>query len=169
MSELTSLFPVQFIEGINENEEPTNGRFLTWGDYGIAIPYTPTVTYALAAIEVYGSPEHLSVPKEHTVRVYTDHKDNPGKTWIVEGKLVIPVTAREQWLSIELAQGVVVFAKRKYWLSIEEHPLMFAIGIASEGEELSLRGYLNQQWVASSSGGRHKCMLKFFGRVLPTN
>lgn len=169
MNELTRLCPVQFIEGINENEEPTSGRFLTWGDYGIAIPYTPSITYCLTRIEVYGSPEHLPEQKEHAVKLYTDHKDNPSKTWVVEGKLVIPNIGGEQWLPIELLHSIVVFAEHRYWLCIEEHPLMFAVGIAEDGEELSLRGYVNQRWTSSSSGRLHRCMLRFFGRVLPTN
>ena len=169
MNESAKLCPIQFIEGINENEESTSGKFLTWGEYGISIPYTPSITYRLARIEVYGSPKHLPEQKEHAVRLYTDHKDNPGKTSVVEGKLIIPSASGEQWLSIELAQSIVVFAEHKYWLSIVGYPLLFAVGIATDGVELSLRGYLNQRWTSSSSDRRYRCMLRFFGRVLPTN
>lgn len=167
MNESVSQYSVQFIEGFNENEEPTSGRFLTWGNYGIAIPYTPSMTYQLARIEVYGSPENLTERKEHSVKLYTDHKDNPSNNCLVEGKLLVPRNIGEQWLSLELERSIAIFAKRKYWLTIEEHPLIFAIGRASDGKELSLRGNPGGQWVSSGSGCR--CMLKFFGRVLPTN
>lgn len=168
MNELAKLCPVQFIEGINENEEPTSGRFLSWGDYGIAIPYTASITYSLVRIEFYGSPKYVADHKEYAVKVYTDYNDNLGKTCVIEGKLVIPSAVGEQWLPIELVQNVVVFAQHKYWISIEEHPLMFAIGTAENGQEVSLRGYLNRQWISSLSGRQYKCMLRFFGRVLPT-
>ena len=167
MNELARLYPVQFIEGFNENEEPTRGRFLTWGNYGIAIPYTPNITYNLVRIEIYGSPKHLPKKKEHAVKFYTDHKDNPSNNCLAEGKVLIPGDVGEQWLSIELAQAITVFAKHKYWLSIEEYPLRFAIGRAEDGEELSLRANPSGLWVSSGSGCR--CMLKFFGRVLPTS
>ena len=167
MNELAKLCPVQFIEGFNENEEPTSGRFLKWGNYGIAIPYTPSLTYNLVRVEIFGSQEHLPEKKEHSVRFYTDHKGNPSNNCLVDGKLIIPSDNGEHWLPIELAQTITVFAKHKYWFSVEEHPLMFTIGRAEDGEELSLMGNPSGQWVSSGTGWR--CMLKFFGRVLPTN
>jgi len=158
--------PVQFVEGINENEEPTSGRFLSWGEYGIGIPYTAGITYSLAQIEVYGSPEELSQPYEHTVKIYTDHEDSPSNTLVVEGKLAIPSVGGEQWLPIKPVENVVILAQHKYWLCIEEHPLKFAIGIAENGEELSLRAYISQRWGSSQSGRTWKCMLRFYGRIL---
>lgn len=164
---LDEICPIQFIEGINENEEPITGRWPEFRNYGIAIPYTPSTSYNLTRIEIYGSPWELDKPEEHVAKLHTDYEDNPSKTCIVEGRLIIPSGIGAQWLQIKLAQTIVVSAKRKYWLTIAEHPLKFAIGVAEEGEELSLRANPNQQWVVSSSDRKWRFMLRFFGRVLP--
>lgn len=164
-NELNELFPVQFIEGINENEEPTRDRFAEFRDYGVAIPYIPNISYNLARIEIYGSPAELDRPKEHVVRLHTDYKGLPSNTCLVEGKLIVPSDYGEQWLPIELAKNTLVFAKRNYWLTIPEHPLVFAVGLAEDGEELSLRANPSGLWV--SSNRKWRFMLRFFGRVLP--
>jgi len=166
-NELLELFPIQFIEGINENEEPTSGRFLIWGNYGIAIPYTPSMTYNLTGIEMYGSPEEkLLEREEHVVRLYTDHDDNPSRNCLAQGKLATPSDIGEQWLSIKLEKPVVIFANCKYWLSILEYPLMFAIGHSENGKGLRPRGNPHGHWVSSTSDREWRFMLKFFGRVL---
>lgn len=169
MDELSQLCPVQFIEGINENEqpvEPNEGRFWQPENLKVAIPYTPSKTYALSRIEIFGSPWELEKPHEHQVRVYTDNNNLPSETYVTEGKLVIPVEAdSEQWLPIHL-KPVVVFAKQQYWIVLEEYSLKFAIGRARDGKEVKKTGRkLGMAWVSIDPTIRY--MLKLFGRVLP--
>ncbi|MFC1894094.1 hypothetical protein ACFLYR_08825 [Chloroflexota bacterium] len=166
MDEMPEMYPVQFVEGINETEEPAAGQFLSWEETGIAIPYSPAITYSLSRIEIYGVPKNLQAEAEHPVRLHTDYRDGPSSNSIASGRLIVSEESNEQWLQIMMEQVVVILAQRKYWFSLEEHPLPFSIGLALEGKELGLRTGFAQDW-APSSLGKHKCMLRFYGRIIP--
>jgi hypothetical protein len=166
MNEMPAMYPIQFVEGINETEEPASGQFLSWEETGIAIPYSPGITYSLSRIEIYGVPKNLQAQVEHPVRIHTDYRDGPSRNSIANARLIVPEESSEQWLPIMMEQVVVILAQRKYWLSLEEHPLPFSIGLALEGKELGLRTGFAQDW-APSSLGKHKCMLRFYGRIIP--
>lgn len=167
--ELSQLCPIQFIEGINENQEPIEpieGRFWQPQDLQVAIPYEPSRTYTLSRIDIFGSPHELSQPKEHLVRLYTNNNNAPSDNFITEGKLAIPAEAAgEGWLQIDL-QPIVVFPKQKYWIVLEEYSLKFAIGRAKDGKEMRKTGRKHgMMWVSIDQTIRY--MLKFYGRVLP--
>ena len=169
VDELMQLCPVQFIEGINENEEPiapSEGRFWQPKDLKVAIPYKPTRTYTLNASEILGSPYELEVSKEHHVGVYTDRNNLPTETCVSKGKLVVPAgVPPNYWLLIHL-EPVVVFQGQRYWIVLEDYPLKFAIGVAKNGEEVAKTcTKVGQPWVSFDTKIRY--MLKFFGRVLP--
>ena len=164
--ETPAMYPVQFVEGFNENEEPASGEFLTWEETGIAIPYTPSMTYTLSRLEIYGAPNNLPEPREHHLNLHTDFRDRPGRNCIASGKLVVPAGRGEQWLKIVMEEAIAVLAQRKYWFSLGEHPLSFSLGLARDGEELGLRTGITENW-APSSLGTHKCMLRFYGRIMP--
>ena len=167
-NEMLGMYPVQFVEGFNENEEPATGRFLTWEGSGIAIPYTPSMTYGLSRIEIYGAPRNLQPKSEYPLHLRTDHEDGPSRNSIASCKLIVPEGDSEQWLEILMEQVIIVLAQRTYWLSLEEYPLPFSIGLATVGAELGLRTGIDQGW-APSSLGKHKCMLKFYGRIMPAS
>ena len=166
MNETQEMYPYQFVEGLNENEEPATGRFLVWEKSGIAFPYTPLMTYSLNRIEIFGAPNNLDTPKEHNLHLHTDFKDRPSRNSIASGKLIVPRGSSEQWLKIVMEGAIIVLAQRKYWLSLGEYPLSFSIGLAREGEDMGLRTGTNENW-APSSLGKHKCMLRFYGRIVP--
>jgi len=163
---LDEISPVQFIEGVNENEELTNGTLPEFRLYGVAIPYTPRTSYILTGIEMYISPSQLQNPKEHIVELRTDHNDNPSTICLVDGKLVVPVGIG-RWVKIELLQNVAVLSGRTYWLCLPEHPLEFALGISKRGEELSLRANPEGEWLSSESDIKYRCMLRCYGTVIP--
>ena len=157
------LYPLQFIEGINEDEEATDNRFLEFREYGAAIPYTPSLRYNLARIEIYGSSGEKTKP--HKTFLLTDHNGAPSKTVVADGRLVVTTEVSEQWLRVELNQPIVVFERRKYWLTFPEHPLTFSIGYAKEGNELTVAANPNGTWLTSDR--KWRLMLRFFGRALP--
>jgi hypothetical protein len=160
------LYPIQFVEGLNENEEPAIGRFLTWEGTGIAIPYVPSMTYNLNRIEIYGAPKSIHAEQKYPLHLRTDHKDRPSRVSIVSGKLIVPEGDGSQWLEILMEQSIVVLAQRTYWLSFEEHPLPLSIGLTTAGAEVGLRTGIGEHW-APYSLGKHKVMLRFYGRVMP--
>lgn len=167
--ELSQLCPVQFIEGINENEEPiapSEGQFWQPRQLKVAIPYEPTRTYTLSAIEILGSPWELEASKEHPVGIYTDRNNLPSETCVSNGKLVVPTEIPPTyWLQIQL-EPVVIFRGQRYWIVLEDYSLKFAIGVAKNGDEVVKTGMkIGQPWVSIDTKIRY--MLKFYGRVLP--
>ena len=167
MYETQEMYPVQFVEGFNENEEPATGRFFTWEESGIAIPYVPSMTYGLSRIEIYGVPNNLEAEREYTFHLRTDYDNRPSRNCIISGKLTIPEGDNAQWLEGSMEQAIIVLAQHRYWLTLEEHPLPFSMGLATGGAELGLRTGSDGEW-ATSSLGKHNCMLKFYGRIIPT-
>lgn len=165
-NETLELYPVQFVEGLNENEEPAIGRFLTWEGTGIAIPYVPSITYSLNRVEIYGAPKSIEAEQKYPLHLRTDHKDSPSRVSIVSGELIVPEGDSSQWLEILMEQSIVVLAQRTYWFSFEQHPLPFSIGLATAGAEFGLRTGIGEHW-ASYSLGKHKVILRFYGRVMP--
>ena len=167
---LSQLCPIQFIEGINENQEPiliSEGPFWRPDETQVAIPYKPSRAYALSRIDIFGSPHKLPQPKEHQVSLYTDSNDAPSNNLLAEGKLIVPAqVASECWLTINL-QPIVVFPKQRYWIALEDYPLKFTIGIAKDGKEIAVTGkaLLTGRWISIAATIRY--MLKFYGRVLP--
>lgn len=169
VDELLQLCPVQFIEGINEDEEPiepSEGRFWQPKDLKVAIPYEPIRTYTLSLIEIFGSPWELDASKEHQVGLYTDKNNLPSEICISKGKLVVPTHALSHWLQMNL-EPIVVFRGQHYWIVLEDYSLKFAIGVAKNGKEVAKTGTRMGQpsWVSIDTKIRY--MLKFFGRALP--
>lgn len=169
MDELWQLAPVQFIEGINENQEPIEpdeGRFWQPKDLQVAIPYAPGRVYTLSRIELFASPHELPKEQEHLVRLYTDNKGTPGCNFVSSGRLVVPAEADgADWLNIHL-DPVVVFVGQQYWIAVEDYSPRFAIGVAKVGHEITKTGRRPRyEWVSLDQKIRY--MIRFFGRVLP--
>ena len=174
VDELSQLCPVQFIEGINENQKPIviapvlERGFWRPEDVQLAIPYLPSRTYALCTIAIYGSADELSQPEEHSIGLYTDSNNAPGENLLTEGKLTVPAKAPgEGWLRIDL-QPIVVFAKQRYWIALRDYSRKFKIGIAQDGDEIC-KTFRRQRPMADWETIEEKIqyMLKFYGRVLP--
>jgi len=163
---LNDIFPEQFIEGINESEVPDD-EFPIFGSYGVAIPYTPSINYILTSVNIFVSPSDLEQPKEHVVKIYTDHNDNLSEICLIDGKITVPSHSMSQWLQIKLNQGVAVFSGHKYWLCFPEDHLDFVFGVSENGKELSLRANPSGRWTVSRSDRRYRFMLRFYGRVIP--
>ena len=191
--ELLQLCPVQYIEGINENEKlagsvikSDNPQVLgfksAWGirvenapRIRVAIAYNPGRVYTLCRIEIVGLISKLFPQNEHLVRLCTDYKTVPGENSITYGKLIIPDEKESmKWLELQLEQPVVVFDKQAYWIILEVagNNLGFAFGQANDGDSVAVRMEENGEegWSHPGSWGIYpKLMLKFYGRVLPVN
>ncbi|GEM_PF-2814861 len=167
-NELSQLCPIQFIEGINENEELAEYESPSFHNKCAAIGYTPSISYNLTGIEIYVSWVYTDKPnKKHSVRIYTDHNDKPSKTCLVEGDLALPDNESSGWIPVKLVQSIVLIVNRQYWITFELRGVKLAVCIAAEGKKLKLKwSSFGDTWLPYEP--EHRCMLKFFGRVLPT-
>jgi len=156
--------PTQFIEGINENEEP--GTPLTIGDYGCAIRYEPTIKYLLDRVEIYADGQLLDEKREHVFTLYTDHNSLPSNNSLASGKLIIPAEeSKSDWFDINLEPKVVVFPNRVYWLATMDHPLTFNFGRAKEGMDVPIVANVTSlAW--NDADIRHKFILRFYGKAI---
>jgi hypothetical protein len=170
--ELSQLCPIQFIEGINENEklpiidDPYQRGSLEVSGSFIAISYEPSKSYTLTNAAVFALPHELPKSEEHKVKVYTDYEDNPSQNCLIEGKMTVPAEANGRcWLSINLS-SLVVFRGQRYWLALEDYSLKFQLVDAKSGTPVDYRQGRDGTWISPSSSGKY-FMIKFYGRVLP--
>lgn len=162
---LQQLCPIQFIEGINENQKSpaekvnqiqgnahVSGFNGSWAakkenavGFRLGIPYSPGRAYTLSRIEIYCSENKLSKQKEHFVGLCTSDDsdaagDVPSDNLLTHGKLVIPSEAEyDKWLQVQLLQPIVMFTNQLYWivLEVKGDSLGFAFRQAQAGREIN--------------------------------
>ena len=176
IDELSDIAPVQFMEGINENEQPFakyEMHFFKLGKKQVAIPYIPTRTYTLKQIAIYGVKPPSYSQEKHSVYIYTDNNNEPSNNLLSKGQLQVPDELSEDWPSIELSP-IVIFARQMYWITIAAEALKFVI-VPDRGKAFPVKtraiedhpitdGKQEYPWESSEEV---LFMMKFYGRVLP--
>lgn len=177
VDELSQLCPVQFIEGINEGAEYNTQNFIDLQMYPtVAIEYTPKSTYCLAKLEILIAYGLAIVGREYNVTLYSDYKDEPSDIILGEGKLVTEVTKElaqrriifiANWHKVDLNPVVVISAK-KYWVTInsEGEPLNLVTAVNGDVTNMMIRK--SGKWRPDELFSGWQCMLRFYGRVMPT-
>ena len=164
--------PVQFIEGINDNEEVDNKQAMNLSSYGnIAFPYKPKISYSLTRLEIVLA-HRLALPDMASIRValHSNHNDMPGKVTITEGA-VTPEPCKDPnrinylWQSIELAP-VTVIRGNPYWFRLDCNMDIYLV-TAQVGEVTALAYKQGTVWKQDTDFQEWKCMLRFYGRVIP--
>lgn len=164
---LNEIFPVQFIEGVNENAEALEDQHInTMGYSGVAIEYKPKLTYSLKKLHIFVIQAETSEKHKFNVALYTDHKNNPSDIVLSKGTWDSKTEYLNGWQEVELEPTVVVRNKR-YWLTIDLNERRMGLPIAKEGEEAALRFRGRKKWVIHDIFKTCKVMLRFYGRVLP--
>ncbi len=163
------MFPIQFIDGMNESAQPTDNTSLKISGYqSIAIDYTPSLSYSLARLQIFTTWAEISQRIEYGVRIYTDRSGNPSGFILAEAKVIFePGGSGSAWKQIVLSEPIVLIAQSKYWLSLDSLKAPFALGVTDDGIEVSLRAYTGGRWGESAERIKRKVMIRFYGRVLP--
>ncbi|MFC1904816.1 hypothetical protein ACFLXT_03520 [Chloroflexota bacterium] len=167
---LEELFPVQFIEGINENVKNIKNELLQINTYDyVATQFVPAHTFLLTESEIYLAWDAFSQREEYIVRLYSDYKDKPTEIILREGKLVFDTSPSGYgWCKISLNEPIVIFAKNKYWLCLKSRDALFSLLQAKEGKESSFREYTDGGWLGNVLD-KYRVMIKFYGRVFPVS
>ena len=172
MSELSEIFPIQFIEGINDNETLENRQTIELLKYGIiAIAYKPKLSYCLTKLEIMIA-HRLDTPsmKPMKAALHPDYKDKPSKVIITEGETTpegseTPFRLNSIWQEIELSPAILVNSK-KYWISIDCNMEIHLV-TARDGDITALAYKEDDNWRQDTDYTEWKCMLRFYGRILP--
>ncbi len=167
---LDELFPVQFIEGVNENGEikrREHERVQIDELANIAIGFAPSHTFILNKIDIYLFWSGFSIPVEYKAKLYPDYCNNPAIIVLTEGKLGFDKEGvGHGWRNIDLNQPIVVFAGNNYWLGLESLQVSFALGQAKEGKKVPFIEGKPGNWFSSLDTDYH-LMLRLYGRVVP--
>ena len=167
---INELFPVQFIEGINEFARFDTSQSLQANDFGggIAIAYTPRLNYSLCRIDIVAEvhPELLAQDRiKFSIRV--NHDEKPSDITLSNGKFSqeLSNTYRQ---TIKLDSPVVLFVGRKYWLAFErtgDEYLVFPIVLGDVKSELRFKG--GSKWVVENAFKTWSVVVRFYGRIVP--
>jgi len=173
---LDNICPLQFIEGLNEGEEANRSSFFDICNYPItAIEYKPKISYCLTDLEILISVD-VRNSEEFRVVLYPDYASKPNDVILTEGILStkprkeitqqgIVVTA--DWQKVIFEQAFVVIPHNTYWIAIlsERHSLRLVSAI--DGRFTKILVHSNQEWKNDKCSQDWKCMIRFYGRMLP--
>ncbi len=170
---LDEICPVQYIEGINENEAKP-GKF-TVKEYGmddlqfIGIKYTPKMSYCLSKLGIFycatlRTREDIKVE----VNLCNAYKNHPSDIVLSGGsfnpKLPKQKTEEYYWQEVDL-KPVVVIRDKEYWITIGVEYGNILLPTASE-KQCAFRVRKNVKW-ATPDVANFGIILKFHGRVMP--
>jgi len=168
---LDEVCPVQFIEGINDNEEVDKKQTINLNAGIIAFQYKPKISYSLTRLEIMLK-HRLALPDMAPIRValHSNYNDMPGEVTITEGE-VTPENCKDPnrmnylWQSIELAP-VTVIRDNPYWVSLDCNMDIHLV-TATVGKVIALAYKQEIVWHQDTDFQEWKCMLRFYGRVIP--
>lgn len=164
------LYPLQFIEGMNENGEVNKRKQELIQIHqcpNVALGFSPNRTFLLNNIEIYLFWHEFVEPVEYEVTLYPDYNDNPAYIALREGKLSFDkASIGFGWRNISLKQPVVVFAKDNYWIALKSLGANFLLAEAKEGKRVAFSNGEPGDWFNNNSIN-YQLMLRFYGRVLP--
>ncbi len=169
---LHEICPVQFIEGMNEGEKWDYKRSIPLKSFGtVAIAYSPTADYCLTKVSIcFGHNLQPNDSNPMRIILYSEYKDNPSDILLAEGESYITNynagTPVRCWQEAELTP-VVVTRRNKYWLSIVPNDVDIHLLTATDGTDTPIYYYANNEWSPSVDFDDWKCMVKFYGRMLP--
>lgn len=175
---LEDIYPVQFIEGFNYGEEPNTENFLEIGGYpAIAIEYKPKSPYCLVELEILVVTEVLDV-REFRVVLCPNYRGKPTDPALAEGKLAIKsgselsgtgVRVIANWEKVVFGSAAVVTSKDTYWVVLYPKGITLKLITAIDGEPTHMMAYRGRKWQTDDIFSGWKCMLRFYGRMVPVS
>lgn len=164
---LDELFPVQFVEGLNEGAELSDINSLVITGYsGVGIQYTPSLSYSLTKLETILTFGNSLDGAEIKICIYSDYKDKPSDIQLSSGSFV-PKKVYGEWRIVTL-NPISIIKGRRYWITIHPNGYAVAFVIPKTGQNSILSFKKFKKWEALpeyAEGG--KVMFKFYGRILP--
>lgn len=164
---LDELFPVQFVEGLNEGAEQLDEETIVITQYlGIGLQYVPQVSYSLTRLEIMITFGDLPKEAQITVGLCSDYDDKPSDIVLTSGSFV-PKGVYGGWQEVIL-KPVSVIRGKKYWVTINPNGCPTALIRAEKGKGCLLIVRMGKKWKAQPEDIKDgRVMLKLYGRILP--
>lgn len=168
---LDEIYPVQFVEGLNEGEKPLHEDSIVITRYeGIGIQYVPQVSYSLTRFEIMLVLE-ADFFKESQIKINlcADYDDKPSDIVLNSGSFV-PEFSYPGWREVKLKPTSMI-RNRKYWITIHDEGMFSGLVRAEKGKGcvLSIK-QKETRWKSPPDNIKDgKVMLRFYGRILAIN
>ncbi len=164
---LDELFPVQFVEGLNEGADPSDEEAIGITGYlGTGIQYIPKVSYSLTRLEMMMAFGDLPEEAQIEVNLRTDYDERPSDIILSSGSFV-PRSVYGEWHEVTL-RPVSVIRNNKYWITIHPKGCPTALIRAEKGESYLLSFRPDRRWKARPEDiPDGKVMFKLYGRIIP--
>ncbi|MGD0856779.1 MAG: hypothetical protein ABSA18_13380 [Dehalococcoidia bacterium] len=171
------MFPVQFIEGINEGEQIDNENLFNIQDWPcVAIRYTACLSYLVHNFEILTLCRIDQELIQYEIKVYPDYKGMPNNSIILtDGVLVYGHLDKgnkdtKKWANATLNHNIALISGKTYWIALISKDESMYLGRALQGEKIPIlimnRG--SRKWHESSiASDGWECMLRFYGKVIP--
>ena len=165
---LDELFPVQFIEGINEFSHADEHQHISVREWsGVALRYQPDRTYTLTKVSVYLAKEGTPSNTDYRISLLLDN-DGPSEIPVSSGSWGNEPYDSWHWQNITISP-VVVFADTPYWFAIAWSsikanillPLTDGIAVDTKFRARDMSAW--RKWEAFESTTP---MLRMYGRVV---
>ena len=175
---LDEICPVQFIEGINECGKCNTQNFLDIQGYQfVAIEYNPESTYCLTALEILIDHSPALGAREFDIALHSDYDGRPSDIILSRGKLATKVNSESvgtqfvrfvDWGKVDL-NPVVVIRSSKYWITTRPDGRQLSLATAVDGDTTNMMAAESGKWRPDKLFSDWKCMLRFYGRILPVS
>lgn len=164
---LDELFPVQFVEGLNEGAEPSDeGTIVITSYMATGLQYTPQVSYVLTRLEIMLTFGDIPDGTQMRVDLCSDYDEKPSDIVLSSGNFIPEKGALGGWQEVKL-NPVSVIRNRKYWVTIHPNrcPIAFIKAEKGQGFELSVK--TDNRWKIPPDHVKvGEVMMKFYGRIL---
>jgi hypothetical protein len=162
---LDQIAPIQFIEGINENEHLSDNTWPAFRYEGVAFKYIPSLSYTLNRFGIY-----LSMgPIEFTdiaIEVRTNYTGAPSGIILSQGVLKVS-SENSGWFYVDLSPPITLIVNNSYWICLFHKNTRVAFAVSNTGQGTNACAFHGNEWAPSSSSRTWNVCLKFFGRILP--
>ncbi len=164
---LDELFPVQFVEGLNEGAEPSEEDNIVITTYsGFGVQYIPSLSYSLTRLEMMLTFGNFREGTQITVELCSDYDEKPSDIILSSGSFV-PKVVYGGWKEVTL-KPVSVIKKKKYWVIVHPNGCPTAFMKADKGKGYALSVKRDAKWRTPPDNLKEgEVMLKFYGRILP--
>lgn len=165
---LNELFPVHFVEGLNEGAEPSGEGTIVITSYsGTGLQYIPTVSYILTRLEIILTFGEIPEGAEIRVNLCSDYDEKPSDIVLGSGSFVPEKGVLGGWQEVTL-KPISVIRNRKYWVTIHPNRCPTALIRAEKGQGSVLSVKTETRWKTPPERVKvGEVMLRFYGIILP--
>jgi len=172
------MFPVQFVEGINEGEEADNSKLMEIGPYShIAIEYQAQSAYKICQLEILTATKAIGGAKECDVMILPNYIDKPNRDDLILAQGTMELQPSKElmisikWSEVMLEPNIIIRPNLTYWIVMTSKGKSLKLIKGKEGKKIRIldRNPYNMEWTELELiDGGWEVMLRFYGKILPT-